>query len=287
MSRPGSILVLTTQEKEKECHGYEHRTTLQRSYIVEVWKKKINNATYWSLIKEACKDQQAKVVVKVREILIGGHILEDEDMKMFCEYLYECYTRELPHPSHTQWPQLHHDIYVNQVIYRKPKSQESEEGTTPIQLDQIFNDPSGKVVLIEGVAGTGKSTLLWHICKEWALGNLFKDFSLVIHTSLLNWEHDVMNLADIIPHPSERLRRSVADNITKDQGNGICFLIDDCSEAVLKRIKLPQCMFLVTSRPSMNPHLNNIQHNEIALKGCKSNDFFGALLHDDVEGKKS
>ncbi len=113
---------------------------------------------------------------------------------------------------------------------------ESKEGTTPIQLEQIFNDTSSKVVLIEGVAGSGKSTLLWHICKQWALGNLFKDFSLVIHTSLPNLEHDVRNLEDIIPHPSERLRRSVADIITKYQGKGVCFLIDDCSEAVLKRI---------------------------------------------------
>ncbi len=109
MSRPGSILGLTTQEKEEACQGYEHRTTLQRSYIMKAWKKKkINDATYWSLIKEACKDKQAKVVVKIREILTGGHILEDEDMKTFHEYLDECYTRELPHPSHTQWSQLLH-----------------------------------------------------------------------------------------------------------------------------------------------------------------------------------
>ncbi len=49
---------------------------------------------------------------------------------------------------------------------------------------------------------------------------------------------------------------------------------------------LLQCTFLVTSRPSMNPHLNNIPHDEIALKGCKSDDFFETLLHNDVEGKK-
>ncbi len=128
MSRPGRILGLTTQEKEEACQGYEHRTTLQRSYIMEAWKKEINNATYWSLIKEACKDKQVKVVVKVREILTGGHTLEDEDMKTFHEYLDECYTRELHHPSHTQWPQLlHHEFYVNQLLYRKKKSQKSKE----------------------------------------------------------------------------------------------------------------------------------------------------------------
>ncbi len=111
---------------------------------MEAWKKKkINNATYWSLIKEACKDKQAKVVVKIREILTGGYIIEDEDMKTFHEYLYECYTRELPHPSHFQWPQLlHHEFYVDQLLYKKTKSQESKEGTTPIRLDQTFNDPA-------------------------------------------------------------------------------------------------------------------------------------------------
>ncbi len=78
MSCPGSILGL---EKEEACQGYEHSTALQRFYIMEAWKKKKINAG--SLIEEACKDKQAKVVVKVREILTGGHILEDEDMKIF------------------------------------------------------------------------------------------------------------------------------------------------------------------------------------------------------------
>ncbi len=255
---------------------------------MEAWKeKKINNATYRKLIKDACKDKQAKVVVKVREILTGGLILKDEDMKTIHEHLCECYTedRELPHPSYTQWPRLHHEFYVDQVLFRKQKSKESKEGTTPIQLDQIFNDPSGKVVLIEGVAGSGKSTLLWHICKQWALRNLFKHFSLVIHTCLLDREHDIRNLADIIPHPLERLRRSIADIITKNHGRGVCFLIDNFCKVVFKKIKLQQSMFLLTSRPSTNPHLN-IVHDEIALKGCKSVDFFDRLLHNDMEGKK-
>ncbi len=43
-------------------------------------------------------------------------------------------------------------------------------------------------------------------------------------------------------------------------------------------------MFLVTSRPYINSHL--ILHDEIALKGCKSDDFFKRLLHNNVERKK-
>ncbi len=35
----------------------------------------------------------------------------------------------------------------------------------------------------------------------------------------------------------------------------------------------------------MNSHLD-ILHDEIALKGCKSDDFFERLLHNDMEGKK-
>ena len=43
----GSILGLTTLEREEACRGYENRMTLQRSYIMEAWKKKkFINASY-------------------------------------------------------------------------------------------------------------------------------------------------------------------------------------------------------------------------------------------------
>ena len=39
-------------------------------------------------------------------------------------------------------------------------------------------------VLVEGVAGSGKTTLSWHACQEWAKGTMFQEFDYLIHLSL-------------------------------------------------------------------------------------------------------
>ena len=54
-------------------------------------------------------------------------------------------------------------------------------GPKQVALKSLFSagDSKGKrkVILIEGVAGAGKTTLSWHAHKEWAEGKLFKDIN--------------------------------------------------------------------------------------------------------------
>ena len=41
-----------------------------------------------------------------------------------------------------------------------------------------------ELILTEGAPGSGKSTLLWYMCQKWATGEMFQEFSLVIHITL-------------------------------------------------------------------------------------------------------
>ena len=303
LNRKDTILGLTSEEKQRACRGYANRKTLQNLEIIKEWKKKNGDrATYRTLTEHACKYQQPTVAKKVREILLGGIDSESEAIRTFSNHLRECYTRESQHPSHYQWPEIHHQHYIEQVIYRQEQSGHSKDSKRlgpPVKLEEIL-DENQRIVMIEGVAGSGKTTLLWYLCKQWAEGKLLDKFHLLIHISLNDlYIKDAKSLADIIPHPDETLQKAVAQKINGNCGElKVCFLLDSCDEApislqngFLKKFleKLPMnCRVLLTSRPTATDYLTSrhIAHDKMYLQGCKSGVIFDTLLQNDSEKKK-
>ena len=311
-----TILGLTSEEKQRACRGYANRKTLQKSEIMKEWKKKNRDrATYRTLAEHACKYQQPTVAKKVREIVLGGIDSESEVIRTFSDHLRECYTRESQHPSHYQWPEIRHQHYIKQVIYRQEQSGHSKDSESlgppvqsgnsknskqPVKLDEILDEHQHNIVMIEGVAGSGKTTLLWYLCKQWAEGQLLDKFHLLIHISLNNlYIKDAKSLADIIPHPDETLQKAVAKEISGNRGElKVCFLLDSCDEApislrngFLKKFleMLPiNCKVLLTSRPTATDYLTscNIAHDKVYLQGCKSGVIFDTLLQNDPEKRK-
>ena len=49
-------------------------------------------------------------------------------------------------------------------------------------------------ILLEGVAGSGKTTISWHACQQWAKGNMFQEFEFVIHLSLADPEDTICSI---------------------------------------------------------------------------------------------
>ena len=74
----------------------------------------------------------------------------------------------------------------------------------PIELKDIFvkieeNDQQKKV-LIEGVAGSGKSTLSLNICHEWADEQLFQEYKLIILVRLCDSNiKNAKSIAELLP----------------------------------------------------------------------------------------
>ena len=311
------VLGLTKQEREEACRSCTSRKTIQKLQIIKTWKKKkAEHATYNDLIKDACEHQQIYVAKKVREILLKGMTFENETVGIYREHLFECYTENLRPSSSHQWPEFHHEFYVDQVFYTKKakeidivplklENKTKEADAIPLKLENIFDEHavkgiSRKVILIEGVAGSGKTTLLWHICKQWALGKLFNQFSLMIHISLNNRAlNEVKCLADVIPHLDQSLKHTVAEHIINTKGRNVCFILDGCDEApdslwegflgnfLRDTSMLPQCTFLLASRPSTKVHRYRIMRSrEILLKGCVSDDVFKIILQNDTEKRE-
>ena len=280
-------LSLTEAEEEEIRMDYLGRYGLQKREALRKWKQKLgkHGATYRALIVALCCAQQNEMAEKVKQLLstpdksdASSHVLET-----FRGYLIDCYT-ETPHPSRTQWPFSQMSSYVDLALFEAPPldkrllhksdtDEEEERKPKPlkeVKLEELFRVGSShqakrKVVLIEGPAGCGKTTLSWHACREWAAGRLFQQFSLLIHVSLEDPAvHEARCLADLIPYDSSEMREAVAKAIIERRGKGVCFLFDAWDEAphalhhvtsyLYKFITgastkmLPRCSIVITSR---------------------------------------
>ena len=308
-------LDLSDVEEKDIVSSYPDRPKLQRREALRKWKESNGNkATYRKLICILCSQSRAGTAHSLKEILVSGAAKKNDAeqavlLDSFHDYLCDCYS-DHAHPSSFQWPLLtNYAGYVDLDLYDAPVSLTSlMNAPMPVHslkllpLKFIFNagnrKASRKVVLVEGLAGSGKTTLCWYACKEWASGRLFSDIRLLIHVSCSDTEvHSATKLADLIPHSNRDMREAVAGAITKVRGKGVCFLFDGCDEAPQlfargsflscfiqgtgKRSMLPSASFLLTSRP--NPeiffYLIGCTTGKVIVKGFRSlNEFIEATV---------
>ena len=85
-------------------------------------------------------------------------------------------------------------------------------------LDDIISfckqDNKQVKTLLEGVAGSGKTTISWHACQQWAKGNVFQEYEFVIHLSLADPDmQSAASFEDLIPHPSAEVHKNVSEAI--------------------------------------------------------------------------
>ena len=151
---------------------------------------------------------------------------------------------------------------------------------TPLTLADVLNvkEEENKVILIEGGPGMGKSTLAIKICKCWADGNLLEKYDAVILLSLRDPEiQAAKSIKDLLLVLDDELRECVYKEITKTNGEGICFLLEGFDELPhrLKKYsifstlseKLTKCTLMYTSRPEACNHLRSIASCRIEIRG--------------------
>ena len=308
-------LDLSEVEEKDIVDSYPERPKLQRREALRKWKERNSNkATYRRLICILCSQGRVSTAQIFKGILLDANDKENSQLwSNMAKYLQDCYSA-LPHPSHLQWPFANSSSFVDLDLYAAPLSVKGNlvpfGSLKPIDLKSIFNvDDSSKkvkrkVVLVEGVAGSGKSTLCWYACREWAAGRLFEDIKLLIYVSLS--DNDIscaMELGDLIPHPNMEMRQAVAKTIAQEGGKGTCFVLDSCDEA--PRLSRESFLFrfiagaggksflsctriILTSRPGIPRDL--LKHAQVTgkviVKGFKSlNEFIGTTLVTDSDKK--
>ena len=291
-------LELSDVEQDDIKERYPHHPKLQRRKALQIWKQKFGSkATYRKLIEALCLEDQTKAAEELRDLAMKSK--ENNIIMTFQKYLVDCYS-ELAHPSSSQWPFWSHSLYIDLELYDAPIDREtsSPESQPPtkhtsdhvksITLPSLFevgkSQSKRKVILMEGVAGSGKTTLSWYACSQWAAGKLFMDIKLLIHVSLTDPEFQSANsLADLIPYPTENLRNRVADAITEINGDKVCFLFDAFDEAPPSclrqksflyrfitgkgRTNLPNVSIIIITRPGIPLEYYHCLTGKVDIKG--------------------
>ena len=303
------FLDLSPAEEKEIVEEYRGRLKLQTREALRKWKEKNGRkATYQNLTKIFREQDRADLADVVENLSTlsdskttgtGSSGISNSNMiDTFHDYLHDCYS-ELSHPSSLQWPNLSSDCYIELGLLDVPVKGEVDNPNLvkPILLKSLFaagnSKAKRKVILVEGVAGVGKTTLSWHACKEWAAGRLFEDVKLLFHVSLNDRVfHSASKLADLIPHPSKEVRTSVAKAIAEKRGKGICFLLEGCDEAPPSlwqsflyrfiegtggRSMLPDAHIILTSRPGIPIRVANCLTGRVVIKGFNLLEYIHAL----------
>ena len=155
---------------------------------------------------------------------------------------------------------------------------------SPQPLVVLPPPPPGRVCLIEGAPGGGKSTFVLHICHQWAQGaSWLAKFDLVILAYLRDETiQNASTLADIIPARNTEMSQSTAFQLQANDGMNVLFIFDGWDEFPPNRMKsslvstiiqqphklsLHQSTVLITSRPVATGNLLHIADQRVEILG--------------------
>ncbi len=179
------------------------------------------------------------------------------------------------------WPPVRNTEYVNLALISKDQKTNNDFVYTlqdnmddidalksSINYEEVFGQyESGALVVVEGRPGSGKTTLMHKVTKDWAKrGNVLVNAEVVVLVSLrllnaIKTEH--LSLQSIFKNyvENDEERSAFVDSIKKKNGKGLCIIIDGLDEyddvslsnnvifdLIYKRI-LPLSMIIVASRP--------------------------------------
>ena len=201
------------------------------------------------------------------------------EVQVYSKYFSSIYstTREVPKDS---WPPVTTEKFINLALISKHKHKNDDyvhavlgdmddiiEAKEKVAFEEVFGQYNSRaLILVEGRPGSGKTTLMHKVTRDWALKrNILVNAEIVVLVPirLFGTNNREISLSDIFKIYTEndckrcRLLEVIEDNM----GEGVCFIIDGLDEyeyhnnydtVILKLISkrlLPLSMVIVASRP--------------------------------------
>ena len=249
--------------------------------------------------------------------------LDDEGLPIVTDTLANYYTRKEIVPLQYDWPTCCVEHYTPLTIFCYKEKYTKSEATSvarmltstgtmtyrhhsnvPGMLTESVSDLFTffekirivpYVILIEGIAGIGKTTLCKEIALQWANKRILKNknllFLLFMHDPKLK---NIINVESLVKHfyQSEALANKIIDVLKVTAGKYLTILIDGYSkdsensfitDYIIGRKILAQSDVVITSRSPASSHLSKIiNHKALVLGFTKSNqiNFIDTALKD-------
>ena len=274
--------------------------------ILRKWREQCGRkATYRKLTKVFWKLQRSDLVAKLTELLTsefessnsGSEEEGDAQLDSCSMYLKDLYLSRLPVATVSFLP-IPKSKYTKLAMIvteesnfpdeelvalkHRGKVKEIQEKKIPVELKDVFTSckETRKVVLVEGVAGAGKSSMVINACREWGMGNIFKEFKRVVLVELRDPNiQAAKTLADILPaeiaKDMEALIRAVGGEATLIVFDGWDeFPAHLRQESLVQRIidnpgslSLHKSAVMITSRPECSADLHHLASSRIEILG--------------------
>ena len=181
-----------------------------------------------------------------------------------------------------QWLILHSNKLVRLQLVQKKKGEgcsaqrgreDKTDKRTPLDYGDLFKGDRVRKVLVEGDAGIGKTTLTISLSEDWACGELFQEFELLLLLSLRQKEvASAGSLRELLKlfHSSPSVCESVASYLEEEEAEKVLVIADGWDELGESERRegsflyqflfkmFPLMSVVVTSRPSASAPLHNL-----------------------------
>ena len=140
------------------------------------------------------------------------------------------------------------------------------------------------IILIEGAAGSGKTTLCKEIASQWVNKNILKNKKLLFLLFMCDPRiKNLMTVELLVKHfyQNEILANKITDWLKATNGKYLTIIIDgyseDCpnsfiSDGIVSRKILMQCNLVITSRSPVSSHLSKIINQRVLVMGFTENN---------------